>query len=391
MKLSMIIFVLCIILININFAQDNARIGTSTDVPVILPAIRIDALQSLGFSNISKSQVAEIGSANPASLGNFNQFAAGLGFQYITEADYVSDIKIERAKQWLPSAFGIAYPFKELRFGLSYHQKYNSYLNFGRIELTTTTMPDGTGEFYEPSNEIIIHSPSVLFSYSFSDLIFIEDKLVLGGQLFWDFWQAEEKILRSTATVSANDISWKMGIIYNYTSALGIGLLYEKGIDMEGEVNIDSKLIIVSPFDSTGYITSIPLNAIQKFQLPDKLSIGFHYQFTEQILLSSNLTNVFWNSLNNLYEDQLDFSASTQIKLSQYFDAVFGLYFTDRKLKEEHRVFYNPRHATYYNFGLKANYENFTFVTEFLNTTSASADYREQSIYKLHFNYSFNN
>jgi hypothetical protein len=387
---SMMIVVFCVILLNLNFAQDNARIGTSIYVPALLPSIQIDAFNSIGFSNITNSQISEIGSSNPAVLGNINGLKAGLSFQYNTDTDYVLGLKLERAKQWIPSGFGIVYPQNDLRFGLGYHQKYSNFLDFGKIAVTTVGRPDGTGEFYEASDEIIIHSPSALISYSFTDLIFSEDKFILGGQLFWDFWEAEDRIYKTTATINTSDISWKVGLKYDYNSEFGIGVLFEKGIDMKGEVEIESDLQLADPIDTTGYFASIPLKYIKFFKLPDKMSFGFHNQIFENVLFSSNLTLVFWNSLNKSYEDQLDFSTTAQINLSESFDAVFGLYFTDRKLDEDSIYFHNPRHATFYNLGLKAAYDNFVIIAEYLNTTEASAEYREQSIFKLGLNLEFN-
>ncbi len=382
--------VLCIILVNVNFAQDNARLGTSAYVHALLPNIQIDSFNSVGFSNITNSQISEIGSSNPAALGNFNGLKAGLSFQYNSNTDYVLGLKLERAKQWLPSGFGIVYPKNNFSFGLSYHQKYSSFLYFGKIPITTSTNPDGTGEFFEASNEMIIHSPSALVSYSFLDLLFNGDQFSLGGQLFWDFWETEEKIWHTKAIVCENDISWKVGLKYDVDSELGFGLLFEKGIEMKGEVNIESGLQSIDPIDTAGYFAVVPLKYFQIFKLPNKLSFGFHYQVFENVVLSSNLTNVFWNSLDNVYKDQLDFSAASQINLSENFDAEIGLYFTDRILEEDNNYYHNPRHATFYNLGIRAVFEKFSFITEYLNSTKSTAKYRKQTIVKFGCNFEFN-
>ena len=221
--------------------------------------------------------------------------------------------------------------------------------------------------------------------------MFNKDNFSLGGQLFLDFWKAEEKIFKTTASINENDVSWKLGLKYDYNSEFGIGVLYEKGIDMVGEIKIEPSMQSIDPFDTTGYYSSIPLKYYQILKFPDKLSFGFHKQIFKKVIFSSNLTVVYWNSLTNLYEDQLDFSTVAKIEITKNISGIFGFYFTDLKLDEENKYYSFPNHATFYNLGIKGNFDNFVMIAEFLNTTKASAKYRKQSIFKFQVNYKFNN
>ncbi len=123
------------------YADDEDRIGT--EKPVFLQSITIESQNATGFSNMLTSVAAEIGSGNPAGLDNFSSFAAGFNYYFQSEADYYADIKIYRAKAWLPSSVGFVYPLENWRFGLSYRQKYSNYTDYGKIQITTIENPDG--------------------------------------------------------------------------------------------------------------------------------------------------------------------------------------------------------------------------------------------------------
>lgn len=381
------ICIFCLIFTVVNYGQ-GVITGTETEGLILLQSIQIDAYNSIGFSDITNAQISEIGSANPASLSNFNGLAAGIGFQNVSDISYFMDLKIKRPNQIMPSALGMIYPLDNFRIGLSYHQKYSGLLDFGIMPIRTIERPEGTGEFYTASNELVIYSPSALASYSNSNVLLEEDRLTFGIQLFWDYVEAEDKIWKQTFIINTNDISWKIGIQYDINTKLGFGLLFEKGIDMEGEVKVEEETLDPDPIDTTAVIASYPSKYTNIYRLPNKLSIGYHYWLLDNLMLSSNLTYVFWNALNNAYKDQPDFSIATQIAITENISTIIGMYFTDRKLVKEDN-YNNPQHATYYNLGLKAKFENYIFIAEAFETNYSSADYREQTILKLGFDYMF--
>jgi len=115
-----------------------------------------------------------------------------------------------------------------------------------------------------------------------------------------------------------------------------------------------------------------------------------HNKITERVILSSNVTKIFWNSLDKVYEDQLDFSVSTQFNLTQKYTMLFGTYFTDRKLDEDNNYFHNPRNATFFTMGLKVEFDYINIIAEILDSTLSSAENREQTIFKLGCNFEFN-
>jgi len=390
MSIKTAILFLTVIFFSFGYAQDANRVETYT--PIFHQNINIDAFNSIGFSNITNSQISEIGSANPASLAKFSSMSSGIQFQYNTAMNYYIDLNLERAKQWLPSSIGFVYPVNNLTFGLSYHQKYSSFLDFGKIEITTVQQPDGTGEFLEAFREIVVHSPSVLFSYSVPDLFSNGDHFVIGGQLFWNFWEMEEKIFKMKATLDANDFSLKTGFIYNFNKKLSIGLFYEKGIDMEGELVFDSGLQIAVPFDTTGFVRAEKIKYLTRFELPDKVAFGLTSNISENVILSATFAEILWNSINTEIKNQVEFSANVLYSYSEMYDFTFGLFVTDREIKEQDLFNFNiPQNATYFDLGVKVKIDNLHLYAEVLDSHLISVDVREHTILKLGCNFTINN
>lgn len=391
MKKIILNILLFICLFQFSFGQD--RVETEVIYTAFLQNINIDAFNSVGFSDITIAQISELGSANPASMMYFKNISSGIGFEYATAIDYYSDIKIEKAKQELPSNFGFVYPTDNLRFGLSYHRKYSSFWELELIQ-TTILYPQGTGETWKASSETIIHNPSFLIAHSVNDLINDGDKLDMGVQLYWDFWDQQEKINDWIAEIDANSLTWKIGFLYHFVSEVSLGILFEKGIDLEGELKMktNNQLQITPPDTLANNPQFASVKQLFLFKLPDKLSIGFRDQISRDVSFSSNLTIVFWKALNDIYQDQLNFSASTEIALFEMVNLSLGLYVTDRNDDSRDMDFYGfSNNATFFDLGVKAKINNFVIHGEILDSKYLTAEKREQIIYKLGISYEFNN
>lgn len=388
------IYIIVFILVNFQIhAQDIARVGITNQTVIFLQNINIDSYNCIGFSNISYSQASEIGSANPASLSNFNSMSTGLLFQYNTPIDYYLDLSLERDKQWLPSSFGMVYPLNNISLGISYHQKYSSFLDYGKMAITTSQNPDGTGEFFESSSEIIIHSPSAIFTYTIGNVFKDEDRFSIGAQLYWDYWQQEEKIWKTTASIGVGDFSFKTGLLYKLNNTVSFGLLFEKGIYMEGELELsESNLIQIDP-DTLGNngIIATKINPKYRIELPDKLSCGMSTILKENVILSTTITSVFWHNINDNYKNQIEFSANTIFSCFNNLDLTLGIYLTDRESKDQEIFSYSsPNNASYFNIGARTKINNILMQFEIMDSHLISVDVREHTIFKFGINYEFN-
>lgn len=354
-------------------AGDKDRISITK--PIHLQSITIGAYNSMGFSNMVTVLVSEISSSNPASISNFSTLSAGVEFTYSTKIDLYSGIKLDRSRQWLPTSFGFVYPFKNFDIGLSYHQKYSNFLDFGEIPRVTIENPTGTGETYKATNETIIHSPSGIFTYFFNKVFTNEDRLSFGIQLYWDFWIEEQSIYTLKGEVNDNNLSWKIGMLYRLSKVLGFGIFYEKGVDINGTYKTDDKLII----DNDSSVIDTP-DITTNLKLPDKLSFGLSAKSLDNLCLSITLSTIFWNSIYDYYQDQLDISVSSIYSLSDNFSLSLGFYKTDHNIKDDGGVNQN---TTFACVGIRGRLRSFDIRLEILDSHLFTAEYRKQTRVKF--------
>ena len=367
------------------FAGDIARIGPS--LPIFPQSAAAGYDNSIGFSNIVIASISEISSSNPSSLSNFSSSSFGFNIEYSSTLELFDDITINRPKQWLPASFGFVYPYNNCRLGLTYHQKYYNLLDFGEIPITTVEHPEGTGETFSATSETSIHSVSGIFAYSIEGIFNDEDQLSLGGQLFGDFLFGKEKIYKSEGTVEGNDISWKLGVLYKLSDQLGIGLFYEKGIDIEGTFQMDSDTKLVEKQDSI-LIATIPPSSYN-IKLPDKFSFGLSGKPINNLTLSITISSIFWNSLYDDFNNQLDVSVGAIYALSDFFALSLGVYDTDLNRKETtYFGMYSDLDATFIGAGIKVRLKTLDVRLEVNDSHLFSAERREQTQIKLGFDYS---
>ena len=145
----------------------NAQLRNQHYVPIIPAGFTNPLLNAHGNSGLF-NDVANINSMNPAALQSFNNPAIGFAYQFDQKLDeaWVAGIGSERISKSLPQSIGIVFPINNLRIGLAAHQKYNSRLIFGAIEMTTVEDPDGTGETFTPKYKTRVFSYSALTSYT---------------------------------------------------------------------------------------------------------------------------------------------------------------------------------------------------------------------------------
>lgn len=376
-----VIFLLLLFFINI-YAQN---INYTNQLFVNPQGRGIESYNSLGFSNISNCTISEISSANPASLNHFNYISIGLSFQYSSKINLLNDFTFTSTKQWFPASFGFVYPYKNFRFGLAYHQRYNSYINYGENEITTIEHPDGTGEFFSATSERIIHSPSSLINYTINGIFNDSDYLSLGLQLFWDFLKINEKIYITNGQLKDNNMSWKLGIIYEFKQETHIGIIYEKGVTFEGEYKIEPQLTTIIHANNDSYVN---VNPIYFLKLPDKLVFGVTNQTLNNFLLSMTISSIFWESVYDGYQNQLDISSGVIYKLSDLFRISLGFYNSDLIYKNPE--YHISNNTNFIGAGMKWYINHLDIQFEVIGSHLFSSEYRKQTQIKLGLNYAFN-
>ncbi len=351
-------------------------------------SLTIDSYNSIGFSNMNVSAVSDISSANPASLYQFENISFGLNYLYLSKTKLYSDISLTSSKVLPLVTFGFIYPLNNFRIGLAYHQKYNNYLDFGKMEIITIENPEGTGEFFISYSERIIHSPSLLSSYTMID-IFGDDKLSIGLQVFWDFLKIEDKMYKTKFHLEGNSLSWKLGVLYEYKKEIFFSCIYEKGNKLEGEFEIEDGLIFLDIDEDGNKIPQLRPKYFMK--LPDKLSFGITVEVLNKLILSMSASSVFWESVNDTYKNNLDLSASTIFKLNQYVMLSLGLYNSDFNNKTSGYYYSGMNYnSSFIGIGVNWRINNFNILCELIDNSLYSSEIRKQTQVKLGLNYSLN-
>ena len=364
-----------------------AQVPERNQLSIFPQSLMIDSYNSIGFSNMNLSTISDISSANPASLYQFENISFGMNYLYLSKTKLYSDITITSSKTRPPVAFGFVYPINNFRLGVAYHQKYNSYLDFGKIEITTIENPEGTGEFFNSYSERIIHSPSLLSNYTFNSILG-DDNLSIGLQVFWDFLKTEEKIYNTKGYLEGNSFSWKVGVLYEYKKETYLSCVYEKGNKLESEFEMENELTFVD-IDEDGNRIAVKPKYFMK--LPDKLSLGITVDVLNKLILSMSVSSVFWESVNDSYKNNLDLSASTIFKLNQ--SLMFSLGFYNSGLNEKTSgYFYSGLNynSNFIGIGVNWRINNFNIVCELYDNNLYSSEIRKQTQIKLGLNYTLN-
>jgi len=114
--------------------------------------------------------------------------------------------------------------------------------------------------------------------------------------------------------------------------------------------------------------------------------------FIPFIIALTTFAEILWNSINTEIKNQVEFSANVLYSYSEMYDFTFGLFVTDREIKEQDLFNFNiPQNATYFDLGVKVKIDNLHLYAEVLDSHLISVDVREHTILKLGCNFTINN
>ncbi|MEJ2636234.1 MAG: hypothetical protein P8184_13210 [Calditrichia bacterium] len=359
------------------FCQDLQRVAINE--VIFQMGIEPGSYNSSGFSNIAAAPVSRVSGANPASLANFSAPAAGIDFAWRTNIDYYFGSTRNRAWQWLPASFGFVYPMRIVNIGVGYRQRYSMYEKY---ELSQTNS-DGKQFTIESVSKTMVHSPSLMASLSFDGLLFRKDRLSLGAALSRDFWIQRESVDITEGKLNAGQFGWKAGALYAPNGAIELGILYEKGVDITGTFETEPQLLI----PQEGF-NAEPMKLHLK--LPGVLAVGISAAAPERLRLSLTLSSVFWNSVNDLYQDQLDFSFSSVYSFAPTLDFSLGIFRTDLNYRTS-TYYYTAmaQNATFLSAGVRRQFSRLDVRLEAWDSHLFTAKYREQTGFRAGVNFHF--
>lgn len=344
-------------------------------------------LNSSGNSSIY-NDISNLGFMNPASISGFNNYTFGLSYQLSSSIEdaYIFNIGISRVHDFYPQSVGGIVKWEGFTFGFGYSQKYNGVLDFGPIPVTTVNNPDGTGEFFEPIHESVIHNYSLTASYSFNELFQTSNDLSLGLRFNLNRFHQYEEIgkIKVTATDFFNSIT--LGLIYDITlideRKLKIGLAYENKAQFKAEIKVDNNYLI-SPNDSIPNINIVPVKTYYVGSSPPELRFDFVTDLTQNIKILMNLTGVFWKDSENNLKDQLEYSAGAAYDINEKVSTGFGIYYSDRNYENDIYRMNSKFNVLFLTAGLKLNFKLFYADLTLADSHLFSGEFRKQTIGKF--------
>jgi hypothetical protein len=346
----------------------------------------IPSLSSFGTSDIT-NDVWNIGLLNPASLSRYNNFMAGLTYQYETKIDDAigSGIGHERYEYEVPQSFGMILPAIGFNFVVSFQQLYNSHLDFGKIPITNIENPDGTGEYYEPDFRTRLYSFSLGVSYMFNN-IFDENSFAVGARVSKNNLSYEEKLFDNSLKATSSDISWATGIVYelalNTCKFIRTGLFYENNVSINMLADYEDTNYGIRPVDTLS-LNIVPYSARIKAQKPSKLKLDIETNYLDDFLFQLGAGIVFWNDVNSNINNQLELSGSSVYGLSDDLNVSLGFFYTVKTFKDDQSDFLDKFTAVFITAGLNYALHPLKIGLAIADSHLLSDEWRKQTIAKI--------
>lgn len=346
--------------------------------------IRWQGLGSNGFSYNFTSSLSQISGSNPATLTALGTLAFGLSYQYDTDIEeaFIFNFGHKKSYVGLPQSIAFVYsPDEKLTLGFSAAQKYNSILDLGKIIIRTVQNPDGTGETYSVKHQTNIYSFSGILAYDLSQIF---SGINLGFRYNHDNFWISQKIFGLKAEGTGSSSSFAFGLSYKTETGFGqieLASYYEQGVAINGTLEITGPdLLTIDPDYEPERFKTIVL-------LPNRWHLGanFNSGFGNFLI---DLALIEWKSTGEL-KNTLEYSASYGRQFSEELYLSFGVFSTDRKLKEASYPGINNLSALFLTMGAKTTFMGMDIDLAIADSHLFSDSWREQTIFKIAVDKSF--
>jgi len=388
--------IVLLVMYNLVYAGDLDRVGTTT--LWVTQGYVFESISGTGFGRSIYSNVANLGSTNPAAIYDVDNISMGISYQFesaIKQAWFV-DLNHERGHLYLPQSLGIIYPLKSFRIGIGFSQRYNSFFSTDEYESTSEFQPEGTGEFFTADRNSLIICYSGLFSYTNNNIIRTNDELCLGIQLNYNVLYLTDRIYHTQAKVQGGAFSAALGLRYKFGDNLQIGLFYERNPSFNEKIKVESD-IIVGPDTNTAVAGNNPdiraiidTNYYLKDKLPDKLNLGLLYRFNESLEMTLEVCDIYWHQLSEESLNSFDISGSLLGHLTENLSISAGLLSTERRYDKQsdyYSTINDNLDGLFMLAGVNLRYGAFDFDLA-LVTAVVYGEWRKQNIGKFSLGYS---
>lgn len=389
-------FLLFILFINLNIYSQQIVIPEINGIRLSQGYV-LNLLNGLGNSSLT-NHISNISGLNPAALANFKKFLLGISYQFESEIERATDAPIgwKRVGTALPQGFGLAIPFNEFNFGISFSQKYNSSMIVQPIPITTVENPDGTGVTHDPKFETIIYNHSILVSYLF-DKIFENTSLTFGFKYTLGRMHVKQELYLVGIEEDVYNSGWALGFDYkkhlqneNY---IQIGLFYDSGIDYKKKANFEGEGLFIRVEEDLNRPEQYYKIDQYKFELvgkvPNETRMDIDISNFENIKLLGSVSYIYWKNVNENYKNQIEFAGSLVNSINESITYSLGFFITDRRYAEENS--YNSRdgkfQAIYITAGLLIKSDILNIDLSFADSQLLSGEFRQHTIGRIGVSY----
>ena len=387
-KILNLLLFFVLFLSNLN-AQERAPIES---IVVFLPqGFILESLTSYGMVNTTISNADNIANSNPASLAQFQKISLGISKQFDSSIDnaWIADIGHKRISTIRPQSIGVVIPFRNFRFGFGMSESYSTSLQIGDIQKTTEQFPDGTGSVFKPTHKTRVNKKSAIGAYSKQAVLRKKDQISIGGQYNFNSMNHDAALSSSsndgpTFDLKTNSSSWSAGVKYSMyevgVEQIHFGVFFEKSVKFSEAATINDSLSA----DPRGIpVVFAPQEFVGK--LPAKLNFGLQINPSNKVLFFANVSKIFWGSIDESYQDQLDLAVSFVYYPGKTISTSVGVYKTDRKYTGDITTFFNVNKfdALFFTGGLTLQSRHFIFDIALADSRLFSSGPRKQTIIKV--------
>jgi len=386
MKIIVLISVFSILLTKILLAQIYSH---GSDSGLLIPQGFV--IENLDYSGVNSTTLYSglcISSNNPALISQIEQNSIGISYQFESKLKpaWENHFMHERSNLNIPQSVGFIFGqsnFFKLAFGMN--QKYNSFTGHGQVDESRYGTEDLS--LLHSYWEFSINSYSLLSSISLNHIITQNDKLSFGVRidqniLTCETYRIDPNVLNdeSYGSISSKNEEYSLGlaigIIYN-TNLDGLDLKYGLYYD-KGEEFSDKEFII----PRTGFL---------EIYYPDKILTGIGIKPIKSMELNIESAFVRWNGVDELWENQYEYSGNLIFQISNILFSSIGFYYTDREFKNnwrgEYYYFDENMQAVFLTTGLSFEFRKLILNSAYANSHWLSESHRKQSIFKIGIQY----
>jgi len=385
------LLLLIFFLTSIIYSQSgNSRSYTRESLLNVLPqGYSIGLLNSKGTSAIH-NDVSNIGLMNPASLYLQKNYSVAFSYQFQTDIDeaYLFDIGTKRVQNYLPQSLGGVVHYENFSFGIAFDQKYNGSLEFGPIQVTTVSNPDGTGIYYTPEFENTLQNYTISAAYLTEGILGNRSNLSFGTKYILNRLYSYESISTVSANATVLGSNLELGayyeIIINEEQRFGIGTSYTFSTEISDQIEYkDSRTTIPGtvPGDSV-YQISTPEYELS-LAIPSELGFDLYFKPISQLKLLGRINTIFWNGASENIRNQIEFSTSAAYSFNPSLEASLGVYYTSKEYIDDFFNINDDLYAIYLTTGVSFQLNIFNIDLAIADSHLFSGEFWQQTIAKI--------